>query len=79
MRHKDDSTPELQPSPWGRVMWDGHPGGGQAVVDVVTRDTLASYVHLAHTGADELLPTLRDAWLSGRREISESEERRRKR
>jgi hypothetical protein len=77
MHYSAGAEPVISSTPWQRLAWTGHPDGGAAVVDLVSRDGLAEYVAHSRAGGDEILPILRDAWLIARYELSDEEWERR--
>jgi hypothetical protein len=77
MHYSEGAEPVVSTTPWQRLSWTGHPDGGTAVVDLVSRAGLVDYATRCRTGSDEVLAILRDAWLIARYELSDEESERR--
>jgi hypothetical protein len=77
MHYSAGVEPTISSTPRERLIWTGHPDGGTAVVDLVSRDVLAAYAAQCGTGIDDVLAILRDAWLIARYELSDEEWERR--
>lgn len=67
LRYDDEGTESLTPSGWERVLWRGTRVAGPVMIDVVQRESLRDYAHLASDAADELLPVLRSAYIEASR------------